>query len=131
GTDLRERVPTLPVLYVRAAAGDGDEAAAEVVRLLDADLTSDEALEAARAALAAHPVTERARAEALRWAEDAKAALEPVPAGRVKDALLPSPIRSSPAARDHLTGPEPGAAPVRSRRLGRCGRPRPAVGGGA
>ena len=88
GTDLRERVPTLPVLYVRAAAGDGDEAAAEVVRLLDADLTSDEALEAARAALAAHPVTERARAEALRWAEDAKAALEPVPAGRVKDALF-------------------------------------------
>src|SRR5699024_5421375 len=88
GTDLRERVPTLPVLYVRAAAGDGDEAAAAVVRLLDADLTSDEALEAARAALAAHPVTERARAEAPRWAEAARAALERVPAGRVKVALF-------------------------------------------
>ncbi|WP_252199821.1 polyprenyl synthetase family protein [Brevibacterium sp. RIT 803] len=87
GTDLREGVPTLPVLYVRAAAADGDKAAAEVVDLLDADLTSDEALESARAALAAHPVTVRARDEATRWAEDAKAALAPVPEGLVKESL--------------------------------------------
>lgn len=88
GTDLRERVPTLPVLYVRAAAAEGDESAAEVVRLLDADLTSDAALEAARAALAAHPVTIRARDEASRWAEAAKAALDPVPEGLVKESLF-------------------------------------------
>ena len=88
GTDLRERVPTLPVLYVRAAAADGDATAAEVVDLLDADLTSDDALEAARAALAAHPVTEKARAEASRWADEAKAALAPLPEGRVKESLF-------------------------------------------
>ena len=88
GTDLREGVPTLPVLYVRAAAAEGDKAAAEVVDLLDADLTSDEALESARAALAAHPVTARARDEATRWAEDAKAALAPVPEGLVKESLF-------------------------------------------
>lgn len=87
GTDLRERVPTLPVLYARAAAAAGDASATEVVALLDADLDSDEALEAARAALAAHPVTDRARAEAVRWAEDAKAALEPLPEGIVRDSL--------------------------------------------
>jgi len=88
GTDLRERVPTLPVLYVRAAAADGDAAAAEVVGLLDADLTSDDALEIARAALAAHPVTEKARAEAARWAEEAKAALAPLPEGQIKESLF-------------------------------------------
>ena len=88
GTDLREGVPTLPVLYVRAAAAEGDEAAAEVVELLDADLSSDEALESARAALAAHPVTAAARAEAVRWAEDAKSALAPLPDGLVKESLF-------------------------------------------
>lgn len=88
GTDLRERVPTLPVLYARAAAADGDVAAVEVVELLDGDLSSDEALETARAALAAHPVTSRARAEAVRWADDAKAALAPLPEGLVKESLF-------------------------------------------
>ncbi|WP_084500416.1 polyprenyl synthetase family protein [Brevibacterium album] len=87
GTDLREGVPTLPVLYVRAAADAGDRAAAEVVALLDADLTSDAALEAARAALAAHPVTARARAEARRWSDEAVEALEALPAGEVRTGL--------------------------------------------
>lgn len=88
GTDLREGVVTLPVLYVREAAEAGDSAAAEVVELLDSDLSSDEALEAARSALAAHPVTERVRAEALRWADEAIAALDTLPAGEVKDGLV-------------------------------------------
>lgn len=60
GTDLREGVPTLPGLLVRAAAGAGDADAARVVALLDADLSSDAALEEARAALAAHPATTEA-----------------------------------------------------------------------
>ncbi|SMX77105.1 heptaprenyl diphosphate synthase [Brevibacterium sp. Mu109] len=85
GTDLREGVPTLPVLYARRAAAAGDASAAEVVALLDADLTSDEALEAARSALAAHPVTDQARAEARRWSEDAITALAVLPAGDVRD----------------------------------------------
>ncbi|HLS33639.1 MAG TPA: polyprenyl synthetase family protein, partial [Brevibacterium sp.] len=75
GTDLREGVPTLPVLYARRAAAAGDSTAAEVVALLDADLTTDEALESARSALAAHPVTAQARAEARRWSQDAITAL--------------------------------------------------------
>ena len=88
GTDLRERVPTLPVLYVRAAAEKGDAEAVRIVGLLDADLSSDEALETARAALAAHPVTDEARAEAVRWSQAAKDALAPLPEGIVKDSLF-------------------------------------------
>lgn len=87
GTDLREGVPTLPVLFARRAADAGDDTAAEVVALLEADLTSDEALEAARSALAAHPVTAQARAEARRWADDAIDALDALPAGEVRDGL--------------------------------------------
>ena len=87
GTDLREGVPTLPTLYVRADAAAGDADASRVVELLDADLSSDEALEQARAALAAHPATERARAEARRWAEMAVAALADLPAGEVRAGL--------------------------------------------
>ncbi|MGO2028223.1 MAG: polyprenyl synthetase family protein, partial [Brevibacterium aurantiacum] len=36
----------------------------------------------------AHPVTARARAEAVRWADDAKAALAPLPDGVVKESLF-------------------------------------------
>ena len=60
GTDLREGVPTMPALLLRArAAGpdatDEDRAA---LALLDADLSGDEALAAAVAALAQHPVVD-------------------------------------------------------------------------
>ncbi|WP_349827296.1 polyprenyl synthetase family protein [Brevibacterium litoralis] len=88
GTDLREGVVTLPVLYVQDAADSGDAGAKRVVDLLEADLSSDQALEAARSALAAHPVTERVRQEAHRWAGEAIAALEVLPAGKVKDGLV-------------------------------------------
>lgn len=88
GTDLREGVPTLPVLHVRADAAAGDPAAAAVVELLDADLSSDDALERARAALVAHPATARARQVAEAWAEDAVEALAAVPDGEVKDGLI-------------------------------------------
>ena len=87
GTDLRERVPTLPVLYARRAAAAGDDTAAEVVTLLDGDLTSDEALEAARVALASRKVTAQARAEARRWADDAIACLSALPHGEVREGL--------------------------------------------
>ena len=79
GTDVREGVPTLPVLLVRQAAAAGDARAAEVVARLDADLSDDAALAAAVEALRAHPVTEQARAEAARWAREAVAALDPLP----------------------------------------------------
>ncbi|MDQ0709833.1 heptaprenyl diphosphate synthase [Arthrobacter woluwensis] len=87
GTDLREGVPTLPVLLLREAARDGDASAAEVLELVDGDLSGDEALAAAVAALGAHPVTEQSWAVARRWADEAMAALEPLPEGVVKESL--------------------------------------------
>ncbi|MYM20689.1 polyprenyl synthetase family protein, partial [Brevibacterium sp. 5221] len=64
GTDLREGVPTLPVLYARRAAAAGDAQAAQAIALLDEDLSSDAALEAARRAVVALPATAQAAAEA-------------------------------------------------------------------
>ncbi|GAB2685330.1 polyprenyl synthetase family protein [Thalassiella azotivora] len=87
GTDLREGVPTLPVLLARQAAAEGDAGARDVVRLLDGDLTDDAALADAVAALVEHPATARARSEARRWADDAVATLEPLPEGPAKEAL--------------------------------------------
>lgn len=87
GTDLREGVATLPVLYARQAAARGDLSAAEVVARVDADLTSDTALEAARQALAGHPVVERTRSEATAWANRAVDALADLPDGEVKTGL--------------------------------------------
>lgn len=87
GTDLREGVPTLPSLLARRAAADGDAAAAEVVAMLDGDLSGDEALAAAVVALGAHPVTETARTQAQRWAQEAVEALAPLPESPARDAL--------------------------------------------
>ncbi|MFP5334323.1 MAG: polyprenyl synthetase family protein [Actinomycetes bacterium] len=87
GTDLREGVPTLPVLLVHRAAGRGDEAAQDIVRRLDADLSDDAVLADVVARLREHPATDQARVEAQRWADDAVAALAPLPDGAVRDAL--------------------------------------------
>lgn len=87
GTDLREGVPTLPVLLLRRKAAAGDASAAEVLRLVDGDLSSDAALAEAVAALRAHPATAEAWAVARQWADEAIAALEPLPEGVVKQAL--------------------------------------------
>lgn len=87
GTDLREGVPTLPVLLLRKAAAEGDSSAAAVLTLVDGDLTSDEALAEAVAALREHEATARAWEVARQWADDAVAALAPLPEGVVKDAL--------------------------------------------
>ncbi|GAB3041842.1 polyprenyl synthetase family protein [Sediminivirga luteola] len=87
GTDLREGVPTLPALYARQDAAAGDRQAQHVVRLLDADLSGDEALEEARQALAALPATSRAQREARRWAEEATAALDALPEGPAREGL--------------------------------------------
>lgn len=87
GTDLREGVPTLPVLLLRQDAADGDASASAVLELVDGNLESDEALAAAVSALGSHPVTGRAWAVARQWADDARAALAPLPEGPVKTSL--------------------------------------------
>lgn len=87
GTDLREGVPTLPVLLVRRAAAEGDPDAMAIVAMLDADLSDDAALAKAVAALGQHPATAAAREEAGRWAEQAVAVLDPLPESPAKQAL--------------------------------------------
>jgi heptaprenyl diphosphate synthase len=88
GTDLREGVPTMPVLLLRRAAGRGDASAAELVERLDGDdLADDDRLADLVADLRRHPATAEARLEAQRWADDAVQALEPLPQGAVRDAL--------------------------------------------
>ncbi|MCA4133007.1 polyprenyl synthetase family protein [Arthrobacter sp. M4] len=87
GTDLREGVPTLPVLLLRKAAAEGDSAASQVLDLVDGDLSSDEALAVAVEALRNHPVTAESWVIARQWAQDAVAALAPLPEGVVKESL--------------------------------------------
>ncbi len=87
GTDLREGVPTLPTILLDRAVAAGDESAIKVRALLDADLSSDEALDAAVEALAAHPVTQEAWQIAYDWADRAIAAIAPLPESTAKAAL--------------------------------------------
>lgn len=88
GTDLREGVPTLPVLLARRAAErEGDAESLRVVEALDADLGGDAALAEAVSLLRAHPATEAARREAQRWATEAVEVLGGLPGGDARDAL--------------------------------------------
>ncbi|WP_308495806.1 polyprenyl synthetase family protein [Kocuria sp. cx-455] len=92
GTDLREGVDTLPVLLLRRDAKSENpsvaDAAREVLDLIDGDLASDDALARAVAAVAAHPVSEEAWDTANRWADDAIAAIRPLPDTVAKAALI-------------------------------------------
>jgi heptaprenyl diphosphate synthase len=87
GTDLREGVPTLPVLHALRSAGPGD---ARLVELLSGELT-DPALHAeALALLREHPAMNIARADLRHWAELARSeilALPDVPARAAFEAL--------------------------------------------
>jgi heptaprenyl diphosphate synthase len=84
GTDLREGVPTLPVLLLRRRAAKTDR---DLVQLLDGDLSDDRALRDAVEGLRAHPVLDEARAVMTEWAEDARSTLAPLPAVPARDAL--------------------------------------------
>ncbi|MER6191044.1 MULTISPECIES: polyprenyl synthetase family protein [Streptomyces] len=88
GTDLREGIPTLPVLRLRAqAAEDGKPDDLELVELLDGDLGDDDTLAEALRRLRAHPALEQARQDTVRYAQEARAALAPLPEGYAKSAL--------------------------------------------
>ncbi|MET4925345.1 polyprenyl synthetase family protein [Streptomyces sp. PSRA5] len=89
GTDLREGIPTLPVLLLRAQAqAHGLPEDIELVELLDGDLTDDARHAEALRRLRAHPALEQARRDTVRYAEEARAALAPLPACYAKSALL-------------------------------------------
>jgi heptaprenyl diphosphate synthase len=87
GTDLRAGVPTLPLLLLRRSAAT-DPADRALLDRIDALATDDAAVDGAVAELRAHPATAETRAEALRWADSAKAALDPLPAGTVRRSLI-------------------------------------------
>lgn len=84
GTDLREGVPTLPVLMARAS---GDPADARLLELLDSDLADDDRHAEALALLRAHPAMERAAAYVVAQAAEAKALLTVLDPGPVRTAL--------------------------------------------
>jgi heptaprenyl diphosphate synthase len=86
GTDLRAGVPTLPVLYLRQDA-QHDPVSAALVEIIDGGLEDDDTLDEVLEQMRKHPVTERAFKEAKRWADQAIAALQDLPAGPVREAL--------------------------------------------
>lgn len=85
GTDLREGVPTLPVLMLRAKA---DPADADLLARIDGDLSTDEALAGVLRDLRVHPIMAEAKTEVERHAAIARGHLAPLPEGEAKDALL-------------------------------------------
>ncbi|WP_157155121.1 polyprenyl synthetase family protein [Diaminobutyricimonas sp. LJ205] len=88
GTDLRAGVSTLPLLYLTEQAKTDAAAAALLDRISSAVRDGDDAAAGAVIAeLREHPVTRQTLDEAHRWADEAVAALEPLPEGPVKKAL--------------------------------------------
>jgi heptaprenyl diphosphate synthase len=87
GTDLREGVPTLPVLY--ALGGDDTDAASLRLReILAAGAVTDDALHAeALGLLRESPALKRARETVRSYTEEARGQLAPLPAGGPRRAL--------------------------------------------
>jgi heptaprenyl diphosphate synthase len=84
GTDLREGVPTLPVLLARRSTDPGD---ARLLELLGADLTDDALHAEALTLLRDHPAMDEARGYVLERAREAQELLKVLPEGPVRDAL--------------------------------------------
>jgi len=84
GTDLREGVPTLPVLHVMASKDPADAALAALLR---SDLTDDAIHAEALERLRGNPAMQRARDDLSRYADSARAVLGPLPGGAARRAL--------------------------------------------
>jgi heptaprenyl diphosphate synthase len=84
GTDLRAGVPTMPTLLLRAS---NDPEAKELIEIIDGGLEDDAQLALAVSKLRKHPALEEAYQLARSWAQDAVAALAPLPESPVKEAL--------------------------------------------
>ena len=84
GTDLREGVPTLPVLMAQAST---DPADARLLELLGKPLTDDAEHAEALVLLRVHPAMEQARDYVLGQATQAKKVLEALDPGPVRTAL--------------------------------------------
>ena len=84
GTDLREGVPTLPVLLAQQST---DPADARLLDLLAGDLTDDERHGEALDLLRKHPAIDEARAYVVARAQEAKDLLVVLSPGPVREAL--------------------------------------------
>jgi heptaprenyl diphosphate synthase len=84
GTDLREGVPTLPVLFAQRST---DPADARLLELLGAPLTDDADHAEALALLRAHPAMDEARGYVSGLSAEAKQLLKVLPEGPVREAL--------------------------------------------
>ena len=84
GTDLREGVPTLPVLLARRST---DPADADLVNLLKAPITDDADVARALEALRAHPAMDEARSVVQEEADAARALLDKLPDTPARAAL--------------------------------------------
>jgi heptaprenyl diphosphate synthase len=88
GTDLREGVPTLPVLMAQQMAQRSTSPDdARLLELLASDLTDDTRHSEALDLLRRHPAMAEARAYVLQIATEAQQALTVLPPGPVRDAL--------------------------------------------
>ena len=91
GTDLRAGVPTMPYLLLGRS---GDPASRALKATIDngvlriADGADPAILDDAITALREHPATEATRQQAYEWADAAVEAIDPLPAGVVRDALV-------------------------------------------
>ncbi len=87
GTDLREGVPTLPVLYA-LASDDADAASVRLREILSTGPVTDDAEHAeALGLLRESPALKRARETVRGYAEEARRRLSPLPAGAPRAAL--------------------------------------------
>ncbi|MDX6302210.1 MAG: hypothetical protein QOF53_3424 [Nocardioidaceae bacterium] len=84
GTDLREGVPTLPVLMAQRSTDPGD---ARLLELLAGDLSDDARHAEALDLLRKHPAMDEAREYVLGIATEAQELLQVLPQGPVRDAL--------------------------------------------
>lgn len=89
GTDLREGVPTMPILLLRQWKAEGrlDESGLGLVAALDGDLSDAAVLDGVVVQLREHPVMEAAREMARSWSRDAVAQLEVLPNSPARTAL--------------------------------------------
>ena len=84
GTDLRAGVPTLPALLLSRTT---DPASARLRHLLSGPIEDDADVAEALALLRAHAVMDQARDVLREWADEALAAIEPLPESPAKSAL--------------------------------------------
>lgn len=87
GTDVRHGVATLPVLYMRQS-GDADAIALDRALREAADANDDATFEKLVDELRASRFTEKTLSEAARWGQEAVDALDAIPDGLTKKALV-------------------------------------------